>query len=440
MKKNKEINSAVTKFLLCSLFGVFFFFIQIDIQGNNRIPADHLIALLKVLLKDWYLYIILVLAGYSVVKCLLSKRMAKSSADLFFFVQSALGFALCMLIVLGLLPEAMMEIARSAVTATGNILCAIFLTSLFIPFLTEYGLVDFVGVICQPFMRRVFLTPGSSAVIGVSAFLGNYSMGHVISKQMYDDGRFTEKESVIVAVGFSTCSIGLMINLVNYLDLMPHWGLYVASVLIVTFLTTIVTARIPPIRGKKEEYKPGVSPVAEPARGDRLFYRAYCAGVEKAAGAPGLLHSVRDILGRVFPIICEITGTSIFIIPLGMFLAEYTDIFSYIGTVFYPLLRLVGVDGASAALCSGSIGISILEPVLAGVVADGETLPMLAKWIVAIVPYSSIIFFAGFVPSLWKSGISCKVHEMLILWLERVIIGILLSALLGNLFIWCGLL
>ena len=254
---SKEIKiiktSVVAKFVLCSLFGIFFFFIQIEIGGNRRIPADHLIAVLKALISEWYAYIILGLAGYSVIKYILTKKMKNSAADMFFFLQSLLGFFLCVMIVLDLLPPFFLNIAQSAIVATGNILCAIFVTSLFIPFLTEYGLVDFVGVIFEPFMRKVFLTPGSSAVIGVSAFLGNYSMGHVISKQMYEEERFTEKESVIVAVGFSTCSIGLMINLVNYLELMPYWSLYVVSVLIVTFPSDPPTEVISSLSNKIEE-------------------------------------------------------------------------------------------------------------------------------------------------------------------------------------------
>lgn len=442
---NKEKTSisnsrGLLKFLLCSSFGVFFFFIQINISGNSRIPADHLIALLKAGLSEWYLYIICFLAGYSVFQYLFVKKAKKSPADLFFLGQSILGFLLCVLVILRLLPQVFLDIANSAIAATGNILCAIFLTSLFIPFLTEYGLVDFVGVLCEPFMRRVFLTPGSSAVIGVSAFLGNYSMGHVISKQMYDEGRFTEKESVIVAVGFSTCSIGLMINLLNYMGMMDHWNLYVVSVLIVTFVTTILVARIPPIRWKKETYKEGSHPPAEPEQDSHLLRKAFQVGVEKASCAPSLYQSVKDILERVFPIICEITGTSIFIIPLGMFLVEYTNVFSIIGAPFYPLLRLVGISGADAAHSASALGVSFLEPVLSGVISNGLITSAAAKWIVAIVPYSAVVFLAGFIPSLWKSGINCKLSEMLILWLERAAISILLSAGLAHLFVWCGFL
>ncbi len=426
MKRFSDKN--LWKFLLCSALGVFVFFVQITIGGNARIPVDHLIALLKAGLKDVYAYVILVL----IVMALVMRRGKKGGW--FFLVQSVLGLAFTALFCLGLLPEALDGVVKSAVDATGNILCAIFLTSVFVPLLTEYGLVDFVGVFFRPFMRRVFLTPGSSAVIGVSAFLGNYSMGHVLSRKMYDQGQFTQKEAVIVSVGFSTCSIGLMINLVNYLGLMPLWNVYVLDILLVTFATTILAARIPPIRWKKDSYAPGVEPRPEEAcpRQD-LGREALRQALDKARSAPPFLSSVKDMFARVIPVICEITGTSMFIITLALVLKAYTPIFSWIGMLFLPVLRLCGLAMEEAAACAAPLGACLFEPVLSGVISQGVTLSFAARWIIAIVPYSSIIFFAGFIPSLWKSGIPCKIWEMLLIWLERMVIGICLAAASA----WC---
>lgn len=440
MDKDKNKRRGMIRFVLCSGIGIFVFFVRIPILGTSGILVDHLIGWLKSFLRDYYLYLIPLLSGISVIRHIRKKNEKQTGTDIFFFVQAVLGLALCILMLTGLLPEELTAMAGSAVDATGNILCAIFLTAFFIPFLTEYGLVDFAGVLCRPMMRRLFHTPGSSAVIGVSAFLGNYSMGHVISRQMYEEGRFTEKEAVIVATGFSTCSIGLMINLVNYLDLMRYWGLYVFSVLFVTFVTTMLTARIYPIRSKKDTYKEGVVPVTEPRERMGRFGKALEAGVEKAQKAPSLRRSVGGILKKIFPILCEITGTSVFIIPLGIALAQYTHVFTFLGTPFQLLLNLLGVDGADALYGAKTLGISILEPVLAGVVSENMVSSMVVKWVIGVVPYSAIIFFAGFVPSLWKSGISCKIYELLLIWLERVAVGVVLTAFLAYFFLYTGLL
>lgn len=430
---------SVLKFLVFSSIGIVVFFVRIKIGGSSGIPIDHMVGALKRTLSPFYLYILTALSACSVLSRL-RRKPGKDLADIFFYAMVLIGFALSLLAVLHILPEGIDQTVLSAVNATGNIVCAIFVTAVFIPFLTEYGLVDFFSVLCRPIMRKVFLTPGSSAVIGVSAFLGNYSVGHVVSRRMYDEGRFTEKEAVIVATGFSTCSIGLMINLVNYMDLMDHWHVYVVTVLIVTFLTTAIMARIYPICKKSDAYKEGTVPVEETAVAGNILLNAFHAGVSRASQASPPAVSAVGFLKQTLPVVCEITGTSLCVITVGMLCTGGGNLFTYLGYIFVPILRAVGVDSASAAQAGEALAISILEPVLAGVTGQGSIGSPVAQWIVSVVPYSAIVFFAGFIPSLRKSGIHCGILELMVIWLIRVAVGIVLTAGSFYLFAAAGLL
>ena len=425
-EKNKK---AVLRFIGYSLLGIFVFFFQIDIGGNKSIPIDHMIVALKSWLNSYYPLIICIISGYFVLKKIVKGTIGKQISDRIFFLQALLGFLISGAILLKIGSKEFLEIGTSSIQATGNIVCAIFLTSVFIPFLVEYGLVDATGIVCRPFMRKLFHTPGSSAVIGVSAFLGNYSTGHVISRKMYEEGRFTERESVIVALGFSTCSIGLMLNLANYLNLMEYWSEYVFCILIITFITTAIVSRIFPICSKKDAYKEGVTPIKESISSEQLWSNAWHAGIEKAAKAPRLIEAVKDIQIRVFPVICGITATSVFVITCGFFAASYTNLFFYLGSPFYFLLKIVGIVGEEIGDVIQAIGACILEPVLSGTICDGKELSMKSRWIVGVVPYSAIIFFAGSIPSAWASKINCKTWEMIIIWAERVTISIVLSTI-----------
>lgn len=439
-QSNRTVSAGpLLTFLGLSLLGIFVFFVQVEIGGESSIPIDHMAGFLKRVLSPYYACILALLAGYAVVSRFRSGT-GGNRTELLFFIQSLAGLALSVLAVLRLLPGGLGGAVDAAVNATGNILCAIFVTGVFIPLLTEYGLVDFFSILCKPFMRRLFLTPGSSAVIGVSAFLGNYSVGHIVSRRMYDQGCFTEKEAVIVATGFSTCSIGLMINLANYTGIMDHWRLYVAMVLAVTFLTTAVVARLYPISRKRSVYKEGTAPAEDEGSQGHILRAALDAGVSRAAQAAPPLRSTSVFLRQTMPLICEIAGASMCVISIGMLCTGASHLFRYAGAVFYPLLRLVGLDAAAALHSAECLGASLLEPVLAGVISDGWSGQLLTMWIVSVVPYSSIIFFAGSVPSLWRSGIPCKIREMLLLWLERVLLGILFTVLLFRLACWTGLL
>ncbi len=422
---------AVTRFLLCSVAGICVFFVRVNINGSKSILIDHMISWLKSLLSGNYVWILLLLSGCYLFQQ--SRQKEKKGADFwFFYVQAVLGFIICAGAALGLGGESFRSAAASAVNATGNILCAVFLSSVFVPLLVDYGLVDAVGILCSPFMRKVFKTPGSSAVIGVSAFLGNYSVGHLVSRKMYEARRFTEKEMVIVALGFSTCSIGLMLNLVNYLDLMDYWGRYVVVILVITFATTAVVSRLYPIRAKKEEYYGG-GPCGEDAGSETegpLLLRSWKAGIARAADAPNLLGAVKSILLRVFPVICGITSTSMFVIVLGTFLASNTDVFYWIGSLVRPILSIAGLPHEEIFHVATGVGVSVMEPVLAGVVNAGKALSLRSRWVLALVPYSGVVFFAGFIPSIYSCRIPCRIGELVLVWIERVVISTVLALLL----------
>ena len=424
--------------IICSALGIFVFFISIPIGDSRRIPVDHLLFWIKGFLREYYIYIIILLALLAAVFGI-RDRVKKGSGGILFPIQAVIGLIISTLPLFGFLPEGIVSASQSAINATGDILCAIFLTAVFTPLLTEYGFVDFMGVIVRPVMRKLFHTPGSSAVIGVSAFLGNYSVGHIVSKQMYDEGRFTEKESVIVALGFSTCSIGLMLNLANFLGISEHWPLYLITVVFITLIATALTARIFPISKKSDSYKEGVEPVEEPAVRENILKTAYITGCKRAENALGFFGAVKRIITRMFPVMCEITGTSIFVIFIGTLISRHASVADIISLPARGLLTVLGVPAADVVLAARALMLGLLEPALAGIVSEGMFTSVFSKWMTAVVPYAEIIFFAGFVPSLVKSGINCKVGEMLLIWVERIVIAAVLTALLVRLYILAGI-
>lgn len=74
--------------------------------------------------------------------------------------------------------------------------------SAFLAFLASYGLMEFIGVLVDCFMRPVFRTPGRSAVDAVASFVGSYSIALIITNGVYRENRYTAREAAIIATGF----------------------------------------------------------------------------------------------------------------------------------------------------------------------------------------------------------------------------------------------
>ena len=69
--------------------------------------------------------------------------------------------------------------------------------AVFLSFLINYGLMEFIGVFMKPVMRPIWKTPGRSAVDAVASFVGSYSVGLLITNRVYKEGFYSEKEACI---------------------------------------------------------------------------------------------------------------------------------------------------------------------------------------------------------------------------------------------------
>src|SRR5690606_10905265 len=98
--------------------------------------------------------------------------------------------------------------------------------SIFLAFLVNFGLMEFIGVLMEPIMRPVWKTPGRSAIDAVASFVGSYSIALLITDRVYQEGKYTGKEAAIIATGFYTVSATFMIVVAKTLGLMDQWLLY----------------------------------------------------------------------------------------------------------------------------------------------------------------------------------------------------------------------
>lgn len=93
----------------------------------------------------------------------------------------------------------------------------------FMPFLLNYGVIDFVGSLMEPLMRPVFKVPGRAAVNAIASFVSSSSVGVLITNKLYNTGVYTEKEAVLVATGFSAVSVGFAYMVIKTAGLADHF-------------------------------------------------------------------------------------------------------------------------------------------------------------------------------------------------------------------------
>ena len=325
------------KFILFSLFGVFSFFInfplpeyQINIgpwqwgmvKAQSNVLCSHLTNFVKAAFYTGnfnFMPVVVWAIGLFAVIDVLFLRPQKAWKDKItsaFSIFKIIGFVmLCMNIVdiyfgvhFGFMnwmfnPVASLNDNSIANFVMANILVTICISipvaSLFLPFLVDYGLVDFIGVFVRLIMRPIFKLPGRAAIIMVTAFLGNFSAGHLAVNNYYQTGRFTERESVCIDTSLSTVSVGFLLALATNTGLVntelwgrSYWNTYFWVAFLITLLVALIGIRIPPLRNIPDTYYEGVEPNPEKIIKKGLIRAAFTEALEIVENQESLIKRI----------------------------------------------------------------------------------------------------------------------------------------------------
>lgn len=417
---------AAWRFWVYSAVGVFMFFLPITIGDTSTIPLDHLVTWVIGVLGSAAKYVALALIVAGTLYPFLTGRWRESALKTFFALANVVGLVAGVMLVFGFGPAWLFEpdlgpFLYNALVIPVGLLVPI--GGVFLALLIGYGLMEFVGVLVRPVMRPVWRTPGRSAIDAVASFVGSYSLGLLITNRVYQGGRYTAREAAIIATGFSTVSATFMIVVARTLDIMHLWLAYFFVALIVTFLVTAVTVRLPPLSRMEDDYFPGSTPQPEqPVRTDRVR-AAWSEAMGALRTAPGLARNVWDNLRDGTRMAMAILPAILSIGLGGLLLARFTPVFEWLGYLFYPftwLMRLPDPFQAAEAMAVGVAEMFLPATLIAG--HESEAL----RFVIAVVSVSQIIFFSALVPCILATRIPLTIWQLVVIWVERVILSLVI--------------
>ena len=438
MSENRaQSGMGVVKFVAYSLFGLFMFFCPLTVGGKSTIPVDHIISWLTANMADPVRYCILLMMYAGAALPFIRGNWNKDGITVFFSIAKVFGAIFGTILCFGLAAEGgplyYEPMSKWLMrTDVGPFLFSrlsipvglvIPIGSVFLAFLASFGLMEFTGVLMTPVMRPLFKTPGRSAIDAVASFVGSYSIALLITNGVYRQGKYSAREAAVIATGFSTVSATFLLIVAKTLNLMDHWGVYFWVSMIVTFLVTAITARLWPLTSIPDTYFTG-APVEDPARQGSLFSQAWQAGVETASSVAPLPKLVWDNftagLNMAFAVIPSIMSVGL----LGLFLADFTPIFDWMGCLFYPFFRVFGVSQATEA--GKAAAVCLPEMFLPAVLIKNTATPLLA-FVIAVVSISEILFFSASIPCVMGTDIPLKLRDILVIWFERVVLSIVIT-------------
>lgn len=447
MNNNSKCNyrtSSLLKFIIPSLIGVLLFMTPFKIEGQFTIPIAFLSNKLVELFNDFLPLIVTILISISAIGSIVIKFYKTDNKILnslfnvtpIWMTGRIIGMILSILTYFKLAPEFIWSDSTGGMVLFSLLpllVSVFFFAGLFLPLLLNHGLLEFVGALLTKVMRPIFKLPGRSSIDCITSWLGDGTIGILLTSKQFEDGFYTKKEASIIGTSFSAVSITFSLMVITQVGLSHMFVPFYLTITLTGIVAAIIVPRIPPLSRKSNTYIDGSAPKKDM---DNIpsGYTAFTYGLEKAlekaednSSIKGFfadgIRNVIDMWLGVLPIVMAMGG-------IALIIAEYTPFFEVLGTPFIPLLNLLGVPEAAAASQTLVVGFAdmFIPSVLASTISNEMT-----RFIVACISVTQLIYMSEIGGLLLGSKIPVKFTDLILIFLERTLVSLPIIVLCANL-------
>lgn len=429
------------KFLLPSLFGLLFFVVPLPygkilpLEGISsvNIGVGALIDLFKIILSDYLLLLSFVVIGSSALLSLVAKvyRFKNSFLRTIFDVSPfwlfcrVLGGVFTAMVVFDFGPEIIIspDTGGSMITLIPSLLGIFFVTGYLLPLVIDFGLMDFFGTIISKYMYRLFKVPGRSAIDAVSSWLGDGTLGVMITDTQYRAGFYTAREAAIISVCFSLVSLPFSTVIADQLDMMPIFVRFYGTVCLASFACALIIPRIYPISKIADRTYNGVEHRREiPHSEGNICRHALRCAVRRAESAPSLGRIARnglkftiDLYFALLPL-CMAWGT------VALIIANFTSVFTYIAAPIEWLFELLNIPNAAQAAPAVLVGFT--DMFIPAIMVSGADVAPITKFIIGALSVSQLLYLTETGAVILKSAIPLNIKDLFIIYLIRTAISL----------------
>lgn len=438
----------ILKFLIPSLIGILLFMFPISYKDEITIPIAILSGQLQGLLGGTIPYIMTAIITITAIATVVTK-LAKPSytkhpgffnsllnVSLFWTVTRIVGMVFAIMTLFKLGPETVWSDATGGLLLFEllPILLTVFLfAGLFLPLLLDYGLLEFFGALLTKVMRPIFTLPGRSSIDTMASWLGDGTIGVLLTSKQYEDGYYTKREAAVIGTTFSVVSITFSLIVISQVGLAKMFVPFYATVVLSGLVAAIIMPRIPPLSWKPDTYYNGEEKEEKELipEGYSPLKWGYSKAVERAAKNRSVSKffveggkNVLDMWMGVAPIVMAF-GT------IALILAENTPLFTWLGVPFIPLLELLQIPEAKAASETMMVGFAdMFLPSVLGADIQSE----LTRFVVATVSVTQLIYLSEVGGVLLGSKVPVTFKDLFIIFILRTLITLPVIAIMGHIF------
>ena len=436
------------KFILPSLLGIILFMIPIKYNNQITIPIAIFSSGLVDYLGESLIYIITLVLVISAVmstittifkpRFILENKLLKTLFNVgpLWLTSRILGGIFGVLAAFGFGPEFISGDLTGGFVLHDllTVLFSIFLfAGLLLPLLLNFGLLEFFGSLLTKVMRPIFRLPGRSSIDCITSWLGDGTLGIMLTSKQYEDGFYTKREAATISTTFSAVSITFSLVVISQVGLSHMFVPFYLTVSFAGIVAAIIVPRIPPLSRKSDTYyKDNGNDNSEVIpEGYTSLSWGYKNALEKANASSKATAFITEGLINVLVMWLGVLPVVMCLATLALIVAEYTSIFQVLGTPFIPLLQLLQVPEAAAA--SQTLVVGFADMLLPSVLAANTITSEMTRFIVACVSVTQLVYMSEVGGLLLGSKIPVNLKDLILIFLERTLVTLPVIVLIANL-------
>ena len=450
------------KFIIPSILGVILFMFPIKVVDKVTIPIAVLSDFIQDKCGNYLPLIVLCLAGFSFLGCLTTallfhfgkgnvvEKLKKNTVfcsifqvSFFSLLVRGFAFALCIFTYYELGTDMIYSMNTGGLVfydLLPILFTIFFLAGFLLPLLLNFGLLEFAGTLLIKIMRPLFKLPGRAAIDAIASWLGDGTIGVLLTSKQYEEGFYTEREACVIGTSFSLVSITFCLVVINTVGLSHMFVPFYLSVSFACLVAAILIPKLPPLSRKKDCFIDGVKASDRDEEGSSLLMEdgkakksvvvAYHKALNKVEDKKVVKSIVKDGVSNVLNMWLVVIPIVMAMGTTALIIAEYTPLFEILGKPFLPFLKMLGIPEAAAVSKTLFAGFAdmLLPSVMISNVGNDMT-----RFIVAAVSVTQLIYLSEVGALLIASKIPVKLGELFIIFIERTLITLPIITLIAHL-------
>ncbi|MDX1281953.1 MAG: YjiH family protein [Shewanella colwelliana] len=435
-KQTHNVKTILT-FLIPSLIGLLLFMTPISYQDAITIPIAIVSKGLQAFLGDAITGIVTFVVVATAIATLIAKLIkpriiinshffnALLNVSPMWAIVRVVGAVFIVLTFSGIGPEAIRSGDTGALVLNDLLpvlFCVFIFAGMLLPLLLNFGLLELFGTLLTKIMRPVFNLPGRSAIDCMASWLGDGSVGILMTSKQYESRFYTQREAAVIGTTFSAVSITFSLVVISQVKLEHLFVPFYLTVCLAGIVAAIIVPKLPPLSWKKDHYiddTPRHPDDEVIPQGKGVFSWGIEQALAKAEKADGVVHTLKDGLKNVIDMVFGVIPVVMAIGTIALIIAEYTPIFDYLGMPFIPLLELLQVPEATEA--SKTIVVGFADMFIPSILASSIESDM-TRFIIAAMSVTQLIYMSEVGALLIGSKIPVNILELFVVFILRTLV------------------